>query len=63
MLEDVEIVCPFCGESIWVTVDLSAGDQRYTEDCSVCCNPMALQVLVTTKAQEPPTVLAEREND
>lgn len=63
MLEDVEIVCPFCAEPIWVTVDLSAGDQRYTEDCSVCCNPMALQVIAPTGPQEPPTVLAEREND
>ncbi len=41
------ITCPHCWEAIEVTVDLSAGDQTYIEDCSVCCRPIALSLLVT----------------
>ncbi|MDE0753833.1 MAG: CPXCG motif-containing cysteine-rich protein [Woeseiaceae bacterium] len=34
--------CPFCGESISLLVDLSAGAQSYIEDCQVCCQPMQI---------------------
>jgi transcription elongation factor Elf1 len=32
--------CPYCGEEISMVLDLSAGSQRYVEDCEVCCNPI-----------------------
>lgn len=41
------VTCPHCWESIEVLVDLSAGEQSYVEDCSVCCRPMTLSVIVT----------------
>jgi transcription elongation factor Elf1 len=34
--------CPYCGEKISMVLDLSAGSQRYTEDCEVCCNPIEI---------------------
>lgn len=36
------ISCPFCGESISVLLDLSAGGQSYIEDCQVCCRPIQI---------------------
>lgn len=45
-VEPVEIQCPYCGEGIEIMVDCSAGDQRYIEDCQVCCRPMNLAVSV-----------------
>ena len=42
--EAAEIDCPYCGERIAVVVDLSAGAQSYIEDCSVCCQPMTLEL-------------------
>ncbi len=42
MMEFVELDCPYCGEPITVALDASAGDQRYTEDCQVCCRPIVL---------------------
>ena len=42
MLPGVDIQCPYCGEYITVFVDDSAGEQRYIEDCQVCCRPMQL---------------------
>jgi len=40
------IQCPYCGESIEVQVDSSAGEQSYIEDCSVCCRPIELRLAV-----------------
>jgi transposase-like protein len=41
----VEIVCPYCGETVTVTVDEGGGSaQRYVEDCSVCCRPIEISV-------------------
>ena len=39
MIEEYAVDCPHCGETITLLLDLSDGDQRYTEDCSVCCAP------------------------
>jgi hypothetical protein len=39
-LEERQIGCPFCSESITILLDVSAGSQQYIEDCQVCCRPM-----------------------
>jgi hypothetical protein len=36
------ITCPYCWETIEVALDLSVEQQRYVEDCSVCCRPIAI---------------------
>jgi transcription elongation factor Elf1 len=38
------IDCPFCGESISIVIDPSAGSQSYVEDCQVCCQPMQVSI-------------------
>ena len=40
MLETATYDCPYCGEVVETTVDLSGGDQTYIEDCQVCCRPI-----------------------
>jgi transcription elongation factor Elf1 len=40
LTEWVEIQCPYCGEHYETQVDLSAGSQRYIEDCQICCAPI-----------------------
>ncbi len=57
----VAIDCPYCGEGIEVMVDASAGDQRYVEDCSVCCRPMVIGVALD--ADGDPVVTVASEND
>ena len=46
MLELITIDCPYCGESFSTQVDLSAGSQKYVEDCAVCCRPIEVRVSV-----------------
>jgi hypothetical protein len=38
------VQCPYCGESLELVVDASAGAQRYVEDCTVCCRPIEVEL-------------------
>lgn len=45
MILEASYECAFCGETIWTSVDPSAGRrQSYTEDCQVCCSPNLLEI-------------------
>ncbi|MGH8175122.1 MAG: CPXCG motif-containing cysteine-rich protein [Steroidobacter sp.] len=47
MLETTaEVMCPYCGETITLLLDLSVEAQSYIEDCSVCCQPMTVSYSV-----------------
>jgi transcription elongation factor Elf1 len=38
--------CPYCGERISMTVDMSVRRQIYIEDCEVCCRPIQIRYTV-----------------
>jgi hypothetical protein len=39
------VECPYCGESIEITLDPGGGGaQDYVEDCEVCCQPWQVSV-------------------
>lgn len=40
----IDVQCPYCGETLTVRLDLSAGSQSYVEDCQVCCQPIQMSV-------------------
>jgi len=41
-------LCPRCWERISILVDLSVeGEQRFVEDCEVCCHPIQFTVVAT----------------
>lgn len=44
LLEDFDVQCPYCGESFAITVDTAQGSYATTEDCVVCCRPIAFQI-------------------
>lgn len=44
MLDERDIACPYCDETITVLVDGSGGDASYIEDCQVCCQPIRVDV-------------------
>lgn len=60
-LASVQVDCPYCGASLEITVDVSAGRQEYIEDCQGCCKPMQLRVRVG--ADGTPSVDARREDE
>ncbi len=44
LVEDAEIECPHCGETFAIEVDTEGGSFEMTEDCAVCCRPIAVSV-------------------
>ncbi len=58
-MQDVE--CPYCGEVISLTLDSSAGSQRYVEDCHVCCRPIT--VVLDVDADGDARVTAQSQDD
>jgi len=45
-LEELDIQCPYCWQTINVLIDCSIEIQEYIEDCQVCCRPIVFNVLV-----------------
>ena len=45
-LEELDIQCPYCWETINLLIDCSVERQEYIEDCQVCCRPIVLDVLI-----------------
>ena len=60
-LAEQTISGPYCGEAISVLVDDSLPEQRYTEDCEVCCRPIVMDVSVDSDGDV--AVLARSENE
>ncbi len=44
MPETISATCPYCGESIELVVDESAGSSSYIGDCQVCCRPIQVDL-------------------
>lgn len=61
MLPSVDVQCPYCGETISLLVDDSAGAQRYIEDCHVCCRPIVVSVHVDDDGEVSVHVAGEDE--
>jgi len=61
MIETRSISCPYCGEEFETTIDCSAGDQSYIEDCYVCCQP--IEFTIQTNADGELTNVVVLSND
>lgn len=55
--------CPWCGERLEMTIDCSAGDQDYIEDCQICCAPIMVTVRMSQYDPALPDVWLCREGD
>lgn len=44
LLLEADIVCPHCGEAFVLMIDTSQGSFFTTEDCTVCCRPIGIEV-------------------
>lgn len=44
-LKTATIQCPYCWETLEISVDPSVEEQEYVEDCQVCCQPIVIHVV------------------
>ena len=56
-LQETDIACPYCGETITILIDESVGAQQYIEDCQVCCRPIEVYI------DESLSVIVRSENE
>ncbi|WP_448565417.1 CPXCG motif-containing cysteine-rich protein [Thalassotalea ganghwensis] len=43
-IKQQRIECPHCGHHLFVTLDTSAGDQDYYDECPACCHDIHLNM-------------------
>ena len=60
-LDTSDIQCPYCGETHTLFVEPPAHPVRYTEDCTVCCQP--IEVLLTPTPDGRIELSVRRENE
>ena len=60
-LDVVSIPCPYCGELVDLLVDGSIESQHYVEDCTVCCQPIDLRVVINRRGET--RIEARREDE
>lgn len=60
-LDSALVQCPYCWETLEVSVDPSVPEQEYVEDCQVCCQPILLTI--HQDEQRVPHVQARAENE
>ncbi|AHI32289.1 MULTISPECIES: CPXCG motif-containing cysteine-rich protein [Marinobacter] len=60
-LDSVLVQCPYCWETLDLSVDPSVEDQEYVEDCQVCCQPILVHVVLDENLTPSVTVRAENE--
>ena len=60
-VESAHIHCPYCGESLEITVDASVGRQTYIDDCQVCCQPIQFRIRVNAEGTSSIDVRTEDE--
>ena len=46
LIESCLVDCPYCGEQLELAIDAPEGRHQYTEDCHVCCQPIAVDLVV-----------------
>lgn len=59
--ESAQISCPYCGESLEIVIDSSAGHQKYIEDCQVCCKPIRFSISIGDEGEPNIEVRSEDE--
>lgn len=62
IVESTHVTCPYCWEQFETTLDWSAGEQEYVEDCEVCCNPIRMRTYFNDRG-EFERIEAGRENE
>jgi len=60
-LEYTTIQCPYCWETLEISVDPSVDSQEYVEDCQVCCQPIVIRAQFSEYGELSVEAVAENE--
>jgi hypothetical protein len=41
---EIELLCPYCGQVSTLVIDTIVSSQRFTTDCEVCCRPFGVAI-------------------
>jgi hypothetical protein len=44
MLSETQIMCPYCGETNELTLEITREPQSYYQDCLACCRPIRFEL-------------------
>ncbi len=61
MLEENFAFCPYCGEQISILLDTSLQQQKYIEDCEVCCRPITVLIDIEQDGEHHLQLLQEND--
>lgn len=59
MHDSLSLMCPHCGETFAIALDVSEGSAEFTVDCEVCCRPMLVTVRINEGEIESLDVVEE----
>jgi len=60
--QNENFLCPYCGETNELLVDVSGGPhQEFVVDCEVCCAPIVVRL--TIRGEDIVSLDVQREND
>ena len=46
LLDEIEVNCPYCNAPFAIEAEPALAEQRFIEDCPVCCAPIEFQLSV-----------------
>ena len=49
--EYLEFLCPYCCENVGTAIDLTAGSRSFIEDCTVCCQPYEITLVIDERGE------------
>ncbi|WP_105180502.1 CPXCG motif-containing cysteine-rich protein [Pseudoalteromonas sp. T1lg21] len=61
-LTEKKITCPYCGEQIEILLEPADLNQKYIEDCQICCKPINFLVFESIDEELSVTVSSDDES-
>lgn len=61
-LTEKKITCPYCGEQIEILLEPAGLNQKYIEDCQICCKPINFLVFESIDEELSVTVSSDDES-
>jgi hypothetical protein len=61
MDEAAEVICPWCGEPSFLSLEPGDAEEEFVQDCPVCCRPWQVRIHRGPEGELQVSVLPEGE--